>query len=75
LFSSVGLTLMIPLAMLGDMIFYGKRFAPSYLGGTALNVAGFVLINILDQCPRPCRCWPTRSRGAIEAVHEDEIAR
>ncbi|KAJ4463086.1 putative Solute carrier family 35 member F5 [Paratrimastix pyriformis] len=45
--SSVGLSLSIPLAMLGDFLFHGKQFTWLYLLGTALVIAGFVLVNVL----------------------------
>jgi solute carrier family 35 protein F5 len=45
LIATLTLTLTIPLAMLVDVVFHSKAFAPVYFIGSATVFAGFVLVN------------------------------
>lgn len=48
LLASIALTVSVPLAVMADCILRGKRFGLEYLGGSALVLIGFFLVNYHD---------------------------
>ncbi|XP_043706263.1 uncharacterized vacuolar membrane protein YML018C-like [Telopea speciosissima] len=50
LVATLGMSLTIPLAMVADMVIYGRKYSAIYIFGSVQVFAGFVIANLSDKC-------------------------